>query len=170
MKDIPGFEGLYAITKGGKIWSYPKQWAKTGHQGKWMKTYFLNTGYEAVVLVDKQGKKCKFLVHRLVGLTYLPFPKFVINHKDFNRKNNSLENLEWVTEIENAWHSQKMHYVGRPQGEKTSNAKLKDSDIVDIRNFAKNKTYTYKQMANMFGIDSSGISRIVNRQLWKHIS
>ena len=53
IKDIPGFEGLYAITTTGEIFSYPREWKNTLcgvnslHKGKWIKTYTLKCIYES---------------------------------------------------------------------------------------------------------------------------
>jgi len=65
-----------------------------------------NTGYHTVVLqngIDKPN--CQY-VHRLVALSYLPNPLNLpeVNHKDFEKSNNTLENLEWVTTEQNAHH------------------------------------------------------------------
>jgi hypothetical protein len=67
-----------------------------------------NTKYRQVVLQNKAlGLKPKvFYVHRLVAGAYIPNPNNLpeVNHKDFNRGNNNLDNLEWVTRSENAQH------------------------------------------------------------------
>lgn len=98
MKEIPDFEGLYSITKDGKIWSHPKVWSRKNgttskHDGKWMKPYLM-AGYPAIVLKGKDGKKCRLLVHRLVALAYLPIPKLLVNHINGIRDDNNLVNLE----------------------------------------------------------------------------
>lgn len=93
MKDIPGYEGLYAITEDGQVW---------GHKRKHFLTQSHMDHYPHVVLC-KNGKTKTFLVHRLVAQTFIPNPdgKPCVNHIDFNPKNNSVQNLEWVTQREN---------------------------------------------------------------------
>lgn len=97
--DIPGIVG-YQVTPTGEVrstnWGYPKV----------RKPSVTNMGYERVNLrID--GKTKWFLAHRLVAKTFLtPIEgKDVINHKDGNKRNNSVENLEWCTQQENAKHA-----------------------------------------------------------------
>ena len=85
MKDIKGYEGKYAITSCGKVYSYfTKKFLKLGNVGV----------YKSVKL---QGKD--FLIHRLVAEAYLDNPDNLpcVNHKDENTTNNCLNNLEWCT-------------------------------------------------------------------------
>lgn len=94
MKDIPGYEELYAATKDGRIWSYKTQ--------KFLKQGMSGRGYLTVVLC-KDGNRKTYVVHRLIALTYIPnpdnFPE--VDHIDRDRVNNSIENLRWVTHSEN---------------------------------------------------------------------
>ena len=95
IKDIKGYEGLYAVSSCGKVWSYTNNIFLTPrHQRK--------TGYDRVHLV-KDGKIREFLVHRLVAEAFIPNPenKPQVNHLDENKTNNHVENLEWATRQEN---------------------------------------------------------------------
>ena len=87
MIDITGYEGLYAITDCGKVWSYRKN--------IFLKP-FLARGYFKVRLC-KDGNNKQVLVHRLVAEAFLPNPQNLpqINHKDENKQNNCVDNLEW---------------------------------------------------------------------------
>lgn len=69
-------------------------------------------GYAKVALV-KDGKKIHKLVHRLVALCFLPrqHKDLEVNHKDFNKLNNNLENLEWVTRQDNQVHKHNRLYI-----------------------------------------------------------
>lgn len=84
MKDIPGFEGRYAITSCGKVWSY--------HSKRFIKPYIVGNGYLAIRLDGKN-----YRIHRLVATAYIPNPDELpcVNHKDENKQNNCLQNLEW---------------------------------------------------------------------------
>ena len=88
MKDIPGFEGLYAITSCGMVWSYKRR--------KFLKPYGDTHGYLKVDL-RKGSQRFQQRVHRLVAMTYLPNPDDLpcINHKDEVKDNNCVNNLEW---------------------------------------------------------------------------
>ena len=94
MKDIKGYEGMYAVTEDGKVWSY-----KTN---KYLKQMSDKDGYLQVNLWGNRKSNTK-KVHRLVAEAYIPNPegKPQINHKDENTKNNCVTNLEWVTNTEN---------------------------------------------------------------------
>jgi hypothetical protein len=89
-------------------------------------------GYHyAYVYVEE--KRVNFRVSRLVALVYVPNPKNLpeVNHKDGNKDNNHYTNLEWCTGEENREHSMKTGLIKR--GEYNSRAKMKDSDVLDVR-------------------------------------
>jgi hypothetical protein len=68
----------------------------------------LLVGYYKISLINDERKKINFFVHRLIALTFLKNPNnhAIINHKDKNKMNNKIENLEWVTHTQNITHSQ----------------------------------------------------------------
>ena len=94
MKDIKGYEGLYAITEDGKVWSY--------RSNRFLKTNINRSGYQYVV-VSVGGERKTFTIHKLVAEAFIPNPegKQQVNHKDEDKTNNKVENLEWMTAIEN---------------------------------------------------------------------
>ena len=88
MKDVQGYEGLYAITEDGRVWSYrSKKFLKPGKD---------SGGYLQVQLYNN-GKRTFCLIHRLVAAAYLPNPDNLleVNHRDENKQNNAVSNLEW---------------------------------------------------------------------------
>lgn len=95
MKDIVGYEGLYAITSCGKVWSYKSKRFIIPHPN--------TQGYLRIKLY-KDGYYITYSIHRLVAEAYIPNPenKAQVNHKDENKANNCVNNLEWVTTKENA--------------------------------------------------------------------
>ena len=88
MKDIKGYEGLYAVTSCGKVWSYRNEC--------FLKPKIRPNGYLTVNLWKDGGFKTK-RIHRLVAEAYIPNPDNLpqVNHRDENKTNNCLQNLEW---------------------------------------------------------------------------
>ena len=88
MKDIQGYEGMYAVTSCGKVYSHKSK--------KFLKPVKNNAGY-SVVCLHKDGEQKNYYIHRLVAEAYLPNPEELsqVNHKDENKENNALPNLEW---------------------------------------------------------------------------
>ena len=97
MKDIQGYEGRYAITEDGKVWSYKHQ--------KFLKPETVWNGYYRVSLTDSEGVVKHHRVHRLVAETYIPNDdpeeKTQVNHINERKTDNRVENLEWVSPKEN---------------------------------------------------------------------
>ncbi len=89
MKEIKGYEGLYSVTENGQIWSERSK--------KFLVSTPNSQGYLLVTL-SKQGERKKYRVHRLVLQTFCPvdnMENLQVNHKDENKQNNCLSNLEW---------------------------------------------------------------------------
>ena len=97
---IKGYEGKYLISTKGRIKSFTSQ-----KNGELLVQIPNQKGYLEVKLI-KGGKPIKYKVHRLVGETFIPNPKGLetINHKDLNKRNNTLENLEWLSHSDNIKH------------------------------------------------------------------
>ena len=77
------------------------------NNGKILKQYVSDTGYSIVSFSRKNQSPKKMRVHRLVAEAFLPNPenKPNVNHKDGNKLNNDVENLEWCTDKDNAIHA-----------------------------------------------------------------
>ena len=105
-KDVRGYEGLYKISNVGNVMSikqhrYKKQNYVLKYDVDWK-------GYARVKLWrNNKGKNYK--VHRLVAQAFIPNleNKLTVNHKDLNKLNNKLTNLEWATYKEQATHYHK---------------------------------------------------------------
>lgn len=116
MRDIPGYEGVYAVTTNGLVWSYAREWQPGAdgsfhhsHPGMWMSLHAReDDGYSMVKLCGATR-----LVHRLVARTYLPNPFSLpyVNHLNGIKFDNRVENLEWCTAGENARHAHRTGLV-----------------------------------------------------------
>ena len=108
MKDVKNYEGLYAVTSCGKIWSYKYK--------KFLKPKCEKNGYMRVYMRQvSTWKRLDKYVHRLVAEYFIPNPegKKCINHKDCNRSNNHIDNLEWCTHKENNEQTIKLKHMIR---------------------------------------------------------
>ena len=99
-KDIPGYEGRYQVSNTGKVKSM--SYKQSGVPGI-LRTSDNGSGYQRVLLYNDNKKHREYRVHRLVWEAFMgPIPEGLqINHKDENKSNNSLENLEIVTPKQN---------------------------------------------------------------------
>lgn len=113
-KDVKGYEGLYQISNFGNLKSLERKvrdWKGERTVKESLMCFTVRSGYYNVVL-RKQGHRESKQIHRLVAEAFIPNPesKPIVNHKDFNRKNNCVENLEWCTQKENVgWSKEKMN-------------------------------------------------------------
>jgi len=112
LKDIPGYEGLYAVSRSGQVWSYPKKGNR--YCAKWLKALLsknvkgrIKPYYTSRIMLVKDGITKTLRISRLVALTYLPNSQNLpqINHKDGNTSNNHVDNLEWASASSNMSHA-----------------------------------------------------------------
>lgn len=111
LRVIPGYQGRYAAGADGQIWSLPKTWVSgngttRSRDGGPLRPDIGKHGYHRVTLL-KDGKRERFLVHRLVALAWLPNPgsRPFVNHLNGNKGDNRPTNLEWCTQGENERHA-----------------------------------------------------------------
>lgn len=110
-KDIIGYEGFYKVSNLGNVKNLERS-IKNGVNSSFilkeriLKQVKNKIGYIGVGL-HKKGVRKQAMIHRLVGIHFIPNTenKPQINHKDGNKTNNSIENLEWCTHSENAYHA-----------------------------------------------------------------
>ena len=172
-KDIKGYENYYSVSNTGRILSKRKNKCLAfGDNGK---------GYLFVNLYSEKSIK-RFYIHRLVAMTFLDNNenKTQVNHKDCDKSNNNVNNLEWNTAYENINHAvkNKRFYTSDYQKEQTSKAnrgvnnhltKLKESQVIEIKIYLTENKYTQKQIAEKYGITRSNVGAIKRNKTWKHI-
>lgn len=140
----------YEITVNGEV--------VNRHNGRIVKPQLNGKGYLRVGIGGKL-----YFVHRLVAEKYLPNPtgKPQVNHKDGNKLNNSVNNLEWVTNQENRTHAviNGLH----PHGE-CSYAKLTQKAVSFIREHTE---YSAKELSELFNVSVSTIRDARKFKSWK---
>jgi hypothetical protein len=115
-KDIIGFEGLYQISNLGKVKSLERISADGRNIGtKMLRPNLYRTGYFYVRLSNLDSTFRTVTVHRLVADNFISNPenKPVVNHKDGNKQNNKVSNLEFCTASENIRHAVSMGLMGK---------------------------------------------------------
>lgn len=166
-KDIPGYDGVYQVSNLGRVKSFKH--GKT----RIMKSCDNSRGYLAIQL-QKDGITKHHNIHRLVASAFFGQSDKQINHKDFDRSNNKLENLEYCTQKENSKHAldngrKGIFRTGDVIGSNNKNSKLKDNDILIIRTIRKVSDITNTQIAKLFDVSQSTIGAILKSRTWKHI-
>lgn len=126
-------------------------------------------GYPGV-MIKTNGKLRGFKVHRLVAQTFIPNPdnKPCVNHIDNDKTNNKLENLEWVTYLENTAHAIRQGRMKYPKGRKRelgNNSKLFEHQVSEIR-VLKSQGDTNVAIAKRYGVHHSTVARIVTNKTW----
>lgn len=132
-KDISGYEGLYQVSHAGEVRRLAVPITKAHNAGALCRTPPLHLlkwipdcskGYVRVRLF-KQGVWRTFRIHRLVAGAFLENPtrKREVNHKDGNKLNNHVGNLEWVTSSENFKHALKNGFITLARGKRHGNAR-----------------------------------------------
>ncbi len=133
--------------------------------GKILKPIRIGTGYfHCNVWKDRKMKM--FSIHRLVALAFLlnPEGKRQVNHKDFNKANNRLDNLEWATPKENTDHANLSKGQKRYRGDEHKSSKITDAQVAQIRHLRKTSNITMAELAKMFGISQPHVSQIISLQ------
>jgi len=165
-KDIKGYEGYYQISNLGNIKSLNRTIENKGAiggkykiKGKSRSQSISKTGYYICTLC-KNGKERTFKVHRLIAEAFIDNPNNlpIINHKDGNKLNNSIDNLEWCDYSYNNKEAYK-------QGLKESNLKW----IIECNKRKRKKVNQY-DLNNNFIKQYESINEAENQTKVHHIN
>ena len=127
-KDIQGYEGLYQVSNYGRVKSLKRKKHRI-IEGRLCK------GYPRVRLLNSKGDWHDILVHRLVCTTFIENPdnKPNVNHKDFNRSNNHMSNLEWCTQAENLQHARNHGKIKMTEKGKRNRLQKIQKPVIDLQ-------------------------------------
>lgn len=110
-------------------------------------------------------------IHRLVALAFIPnldnLPE--VNHKDGNKKNNCVTNLEWVSGLENMQHAWNNGLIYGLKGQENGRSKLSDEQVKEIRNKYAGKKGKIAQLAREYNVSWSLIKLVVTNKNWTHV-
>ena len=148
-KDVKGYEGYYEISNLGRVRS-------TSYKGKRiLKPAITKNGYLNVIFCINQKKEHKF-IHRLVAEAFIPNTNnySTVNHKDKNKLNNCVENLEWLSVEDN---------------NRYSNSKMLTKEQVLQIPILIEKGYTQLEIAKCFNVSRRAIQSILRGEHWKDL-
>ena len=190
--------GIYRVTREGKVFTQTKR--KIPLVGKGMEftgefkfileperemTYTLNNrGYLSVVVRRKTH-----MLHRLVALAFIPNieGKPFVNHKDGNKLNNRVDNLEWCTTSENNRHAREtgLHVQSRGHKLQYKDAASKQKALSNLKDKSKltpdevryvrqvhvprSKEFSATALAEQFGTSVAAMSKIIRGETYKDI-
>ena len=143
MRDVnyKRYGDLYEIDETGRVWSKPRTVVKSDgvvqHRTRRELSRNKNSDGYPTVKLSVDGKSERVAVHRLVALTFIPnsnnFPE--VNHKDFDRMNPSVDNLEWSSHKENVKYSHGAGRYEKPQFLRSGNPKARRVEMVGSKVF-----------------------------------
>ena len=171
-KTIEGFKSRY-----GKPYHVSSEGRFKNDYGKILSFHPHKKGY-LMVQIPKNGKTdARWQAHRLVAKAFIPNPYNLpqVNHKDGDKKNNCVSNLEWCTNLENMQHSWEigLRVVGTFTGEKNRNSLLTNQQALEIRNAPLRKgpyaEFTRKALAEKYNVTEHVIKDIRNGRSYKGI-
>lgn len=162
-KKVINYENYYEVSNLGRIRSLYKNiiMKPTSHY----KTKYLQVG------LRKPGEKRKTAsLHRLIAEVFCENPKNkkVVNHKNGNKLDNRALNLEWVTKKENEEHAVKLGLRNDFIGENNISNKLKETEVLVIKEMLKNGI-SQSKIAKKFNVSQSTISFINVGKIWNHL-
>ena len=162
---VVGYEGWYDVSDWGRV----RRMKATSNTfvGRIIKPYANNKGYKCVGLLNGVEQKT-VTVHRLVMAAFVgPYPEGKqVNHKDGDKTNNRLDNLEYVTPSENILHAIDTGLIVSC-GESGTNSKLTNEIVYEIRRMAGKEKQ--KTIGLRFNVSQSCINKIVNRKTWRNL-
>ena len=164
----------YEVSDNGRV--------RSVRSGRLVRPTLNHNGYEKVMFSVAKARKT-FRIHRLLAAAWLgPIPDGMhVNHKDGNKRNNVLDNLEIVSSADNERHAvenglkasgsrngvnTKPGNVAR--GARAGLAKLSEAEVLAIRELRRTGA-TLRSIASQFDVDQSLISQICSRKIWTHI-
>lgn len=167
-KDVKGYEGHYQVSDSGKVRSLDRNIQVEGRselrtlKGRMLKLITNNYGYK-VVNFSKDGVHKKIQVHRLVAEAFIVTKKldFQVNHKDGNKENNHISNLEFLSIGDNMRHAHSTGLI------KNYAKKLDEEKVLEIRKmYAKDENLTLKEIASKYNVSDVSISKILRNKDW----
>lgn len=154
-------DGRYEVYEDGRVWSLARQ--------NWKKVTVGPSGYLRLMMYVN-NKNTRVDLHRLLYRLFVgDIPGgLCVNHKDGNKLNNSLENLELLTPRENTQHAWRLGLCGARRGVKVPWSKLSESDVLCIRNLYESG-WSQRKLARRFNVTQPAVHKVVSGSSWAHV-
>ena len=159
-------KGLYSIEEDGRIYSHFNK--------RYMKTSIDKDGYLTISLRNNKNGYSRFGVHRLLLIAFNPIENMEnmqVNHKDGNKLNNNLSNLEWVTCEENLKHAREnnLNNIFGAKGEKHPNRRISEKEAKEIIKLNKEGYIKSEILIKVPNSTKNIINSIIHNRTWKHL-
>lgn len=172
--DVDGFDGYYKVSNRGEIVSLQRVVMRSNGCPQTIDQRTLSQitdkyGYLTVRLW--KNKKCtNRKVHQVVAQAFIPNPesKRQINHKDGDKTNNTVSNLEWSTPAENTSHAYRTG-LACMSGESNHQSKLSELAARIVLKLSDMGSMSHREIGNAFGVSQSLISGIASGNYWKGV-
>lgn len=164
----------YEVTAEGKVRSVDRVIMRSNgrpcpRRGKVLKPWIDPHGYYRIEVAGKRG----IFVHVMVAEAFIGRKPegMQVNHKDCNKQNNHVFNLEYVTPSENCKHAYDngLFKLYRQRGSNHPNAKLTESDVVAMFHLRANGE-SQQSIGKKFGISQTIVGDILRRERWQHVT
>ncbi len=165
-KDIDGWKGFYQISNLGRLKSLKRPFVV---KDRILKPCVNTNGYLFAGLFKKNKRLACPAIHRLVLETFVGLRPSGMEgrHKDGDKTNNRLDNIEWATHEVNEFDKYEHGTIMR--GSKNGYAKLTEDDVVEIRRLWKTGEFTQWGLAHRFGVHQFCIWSVIHKKSWKHV-
>ena len=163
-RSIPGYEGLYEVSSYGRVKSLERYKSNNGGiqliKERILKPNNTKKGYLTVQIRNK-----KFKVHRLVALTFIPNPENLpqVNHKDEDKTNNNVDNLEWCdakynsnygtsierminTKIEKGYYNKERCFLDSKERQKLYNKQYQQEHKEELKEYRNKNKEHYREL------------------------
>lgn len=162
---VKGFEAYYQVSPLGFVYSIRNK--------RLISPYIRPSDGYIQIEFNVNGVASKHLVHRLVAEAYIPNPDNLpcVNHKDGNKWNNQVSNLEWCTYSENMEHASKNNLL-KTKGVNNPASKLTEETVRYIKSVYRkgDREFGSSALGKRFGVDHKVIWSIVNGKTWREVN
>jgi hypothetical protein len=168
-KPVVGYEEIYEVSDLGRVRRIKP--GSSTRVGRISRGSLTPDGYIRVSLSFHDSTKRTHNVARLVAIAFIPNPenKPEVNHRDGNKVNNCVDNLEWVTVLENRRHARDTGLWQSTKGSKNGSSKVNEEIVLEMRKLHKELKLSFAELGRRYGISIGAASRIIKRMAWQHV-